>query len=424
MSTSNGASSARPSTSGKRLPLLKLVCVALVLLAFSQAARGAEQAGSSPAGNPQPAGRSAPSAPYLPGVVPLFSGAVEPPLPASDVPLDGHLDQQHLQNLNVLRAAAQQCQRRTQAQGGLRGDRRPPPAGAAGDEPLMAQSTWVLGLLQLHGKAGVLDRQSAAEAFNLAWRCGYPLASAGLAWCAIEGCAGAVSVDDALQWTDRLLRVRPGRALYLRWFLYQRLSPLGNKRGAGAPHDRAFMDQADPAQWLRQAAAMKDAQANNELGIAAFETGALQEAIARFAAAASESDAARFNLGVAQARQQWLTLSAPDSPATLRAQDNPASRQVSDALRLAVRYHRGDGVPVNFPEALRYYRMAADLGSQEARRVLSLVYSRLLPDGRIDVEWMSQLSRLPLLTVAGEPARFLQRDPSAVYDLLPLFWRR
>lgn len=363
---------------------LRVALLALALLALSQAARGNN----------------------LPGVAPLFSDGGEVAPAASDVPVDGYLDLQHAQNLNSLRQMAQQCQRMPKTAG-----------------PQAAQGTWVLGLLYLHGKGVVADPSGASTHFDMAWRCGYAPASAGLAWCAIDGCGKGLSTDEALRWIDRMLRINPGRALYLRWVLHQRLSPLAVKGQVSATHLNGFLLGAQPRQWLQQAVALGDAQAANELGIEAFESDRLQDAFALFEAAAGVSEAARFNLGVAQARQQWMTLtgqSALQSPPHTVA----SVGQVNDILRLARRYHRGEGVPVNFPEAIRYYRAAAELGSPEARRMLSLIYARLLPDGRIDVEWMTQLARLPLSGVKGEPQRYLKRDPTPVYDFLPVFWRR
>lgn len=422
--------------------ILRLVLIAAALLALSQSARGGLVQSSpdqeainapraqGPGSVAVPDGGSGVSRPdasaVLPGVVPLFTGQNATAPTASDVPVNGHLDAQHVQNLNRLRQAAGLCRRDTRT-----------------TDPQAAQSAWVLGLLHLHGKGAAMDKLSAHEAFDAAWRCGFPLASAGLAWCAMEGCGKPMSVDAALQWTDRLLRSNPGRSLYLRWLLYQRLSPLTVRRGLSTAHLNGFLLDARPQQWLIQAAALGDAQASNELGIEAFEAERFSDAISYFSAAAAVSDAARFNLGVTQARQQWLALSVASSLAGSAAGFSSgvpsdvssggtsgvpaASTSVSraaDALRLARRYHRGEGIPANFPEAIRYYKLAAEGGSLDARRMLNLIYARLLPDGRIDVEWMSQLARLPAGGSTGEPLRYLQRDASPLYDFVPLFWRR
>ncbi len=422
--------------------LLRLALIAAALLALSQSARGGPVQSTPDQGAinaPRVQGPGSESLPdegagasrvdgsaVLPGVVPLFAGQNASAPAASDVPVNGHLDAQHVQNLNRLRQAAGLCGR-----------------DAKSKDPQVAQSAWVLGLLHLHGKGAAMDKLSAYDAFDAAWRCGFPLASAGLAWCAIDGCGKVMSVDVALQWTDRLLRINPGRALYLRWLLYQRLSPLAVRRGLSTAYLNGFLLDAQPRQWLMQAAAFGDAQASNELGIEAFETERFSDAVTYFSAAAASSDAARFNLGVTQARQQWLALSVASSLAGAAAgvpsgvpsgvssggasgitSATLSAARSADALRLARRYHRGEGLPANFPEAIRYYKLAAESGSLDARRMLNLIYARLLPDGRIDVEWMTQLARLPASGAAGEPLRYLQRDPSPLYDFVPLFWRR
>ena len=110
-------------------------------------------------------------------------------------------------------------------------------------------------------------------------------------------------------------------------------------------------------------------------------------------------------------------------------------KQRSDATKLAEelyteaqRFHRGEGHAVNYVEAIRLYRLAADKGSVEAQRMLALIYSRPLVRGSFDVQWISQLSELDLtrstpgLRTKTAP-RQLQRERTALIDLLPEKWR-
>ena len=60
---------------------------------------------------------------------------------------------------------------------------------------------------------------------------------------------------------------------------------------------------------------------------------------------------------------------------------------------LAVRYHRGLGVPVDFGQALRYYRLATQQGNASAAQMLSLILSRSTPAQPINAAWMQELSR-------------------------------
>lgn len=65
----------------------------------------------------------------------------------------------------------------------------------------------------------------------------------------------------------------------------------------------------------------------------------------------------------------------------------------ADALfELAQRHHRGDGVPLDYAQALRLYRAAAAKGSEAARQMLGLIQSRPSADGSIDPAWMRELA--------------------------------
>jgi TPR repeat protein len=65
----------------------------------------------------------------------------------------------------------------------------------------------------------------------------------------------------------------------------------------------------------------------------------------------------------------------------------------ADALfALAQRYHRGDGVAIDYGQALRLYRAAAAKGNEPARQMLGLIQSRTGTDGQVDPAWMQQLA--------------------------------
>ena len=100
-----------------------------------------------------------------------------------------------------------------------------------------------------------------------------------------------------------------------------------------------------------------------------------------------------------------------------------------DLLASAQRFHRGQGRPANYAEAIRLYLLAESKGSVEAIRMLALIFSRPSPTGELDVQWMQELSHLnlsklapTLTTITG--ARMLQREPSPLFDLLPEVWRK
>ena len=53
------------------------------------------------------------------------------------------------------------------------------------------QAAWLLGLLHLHGAGVSVSSRKAKQWFTLAWHYGESMASAGLAWCAYDGCQSA-----------------------------------------------------------------------------------------------------------------------------------------------------------------------------------------------------------------------------------------
>ncbi|MBY0410058.1 MAG: SEL1-like repeat protein, partial [Burkholderiaceae bacterium] len=88
------------------------------------------------------------------------------------------------------------------------------------------------------------------------------------------------------------------------------------------------------------------------------------------------------------------------------------------------------GVPANYAEAIRLYQLAASQGSQRARHMLELIYSRPSPQGGVDIAWMQQLAALDLGpdgAVLSPPLPtappLFGRDPTPLYDLLPRHWR-
>lgn len=274
-----------------------------------------------------------------------------------------------------------------------------------------AEAAWTLGLVQLHG-AGVAQNPTAARQwFRTAQALGHPRAAGGLAWCDIDGCGAPANPQAARTWLAQLRKTQPERAAYLEWLLARRTAPLDTPPGSTAdtPGDRQ-------RELLLRAARAGDAQARNELGLeAAFEM-QTDKAMAYFKEAAPQSPAAQANLRLLE---EWRSL--PDASASSKA-------RAAEALTQAQRLHRGDGVVANYPEAIRLYREADSLGSEEAGRMLSLILSQPTAGGTVNVEWMRQLAWLDLSSSVprtGSPATgsVLQRDATPLYDWLPPVWR-
>ena len=137
-------------------------------------------------------------------------------------------------------------------------------------------------------------------------------------------------------------------------------------------------------------------------------------------------------LRVRQGWAEWLLLKdrRDDARAALAAMArHGADRLVAEALAAARKYHRGEGVPSNFVEAIRFYRLAESRGSVEARRMLGLIYSRPMPDGSVNAGWMQQLAYVDTTTVVPTVGvtgsnHTLVREPTPLYDLMPAFWRQ
>ncbi|NPC55755.1 SEL1-like repeat protein [Caenimonas soli] len=286
-------------------------------------------------------------------------------------------------------------------------------AAAARSRPAAARdAAWLLGLLALHGLAMPQDTAQAQTWFQQARQLGHPLAPAGLAWCAIDGCTGVAQPAAARQWLAPLRELDPGRALYLEWLMENRLAPLQVATPDLRGHSLPPLPRRD---LLLRAARAGDVHAQTELGIESAGAGRLQEAIDQFRAASRRSPAAAANAALIGER---LGLGA-----------GPPGSQADQWFLQARRYHRGEGVPSNYAEAMRLYEMAAAKGHPQARRMLELIFSRPAPGGGVDIAWMQQLARMDVSAVGGVTllpptvTAALQRDPTPLYDLVPAEWR-
>ena len=304
--------------------------------------------------------------------------------------------------------------------------------GQAGSRPLaagapnraQAQASWVLGLLYLHGIGVALNRPEAASWFKRAHALGEPLAAAGLAWCAIEGCTAPPDPAAARRWLAPLGAVNLPRAQYLQWLIEMRLAPLQIATPIQRSDPGALQaDRLRARQLLVSSAQRGDVQANIALGFDSISQNRRAQALAFFRAVAPRSTAAQTNVAL-------LSSSAlPESTNAMLGETS--SGQAQDNLAKAQRNHRGEGQPFNFAEAIRLYRLAQSQGSTAARKMLELIFSRPAANGDIDVTWMQQLAfvdvtqRVPgLPSVPNTPnRRSFQREPTALFDLLPSLWR-
>lgn len=291
------------------------------------------------------------------------------------------------------------------------------PSSGYGSTTQAAQAAWQLGLIYLHGAGVRIDRPLAQQWFERAAQQGRePWAFAGLAWCAIDGCDSPPNAAAATLALQRLRAAHPARADFLAWLQAKQLKPLQ----IAAPEQTTSPSSTLPEfQLLERAAVAGDIQANIELGIIAFSRKQLPQAEAYFRRAASHSAIATHNLNEMQAYARSASIRAAPT----------AADSAQAALSMARMYHRGQGVPANFAEAVRFYRLADQRGSREAHKMLELIFSRPMPDGSLNVGWMQQLANAdpnaPASTLAsGANALQMQREPTPLFDLLQPFWQK
>lgn len=357
-------------------------------------------------------------------VPPLRSGPGEAPAiegrPANDAP---SIDAAPL-GTAPLRTADSDPQRQAVLQELHRLERTAESARPVGSTVPSAQAAWLLGLIYLHGAGVRHDPAQALQWFEQAARFGRePWAYAGLAWCHIEGCVGPANPAAAQRAIAQLRTRHPARADYLAWLLADRQVQAQVARpGAAAPDAQQDARTAAQAALLRKAAAAGDLHARLELGLQAAAQDRPDQADTFFRQIEARSPAAAANRRQLQERGRTPGHDSADAQAA-------GDASAAAALAQAHRYHRGEGVPANFVEAIRFYRLAEQRGSAEAHRMLALIYSRPAPGGGVDVAWMQQLARADAsssIPTFGSPvaAHALQREPTPLVDLLPPFWRR
>ncbi len=281
------------------------------------------------------------------------------------------------------------------------------------------QAAWLLGLIYLHG-AGVKPHPAKARQwFTLSLHHGEPRAPAAMAWCALDGCQTVPNLVQAQYWIQRLAPDDPARAAYFQWLIERQLHPLSPAASEGLRSQSAI-----GRHWLDKAVAAGHVHALIALGILHAQDHDLDAALALFERAAPQSTVAREN---AAWIRQHIALSRSPSPTPLAGSAPASSTQAT--FKAARDYHRGDGVSINYAEAIRLYRQADLEGSAAARRMLALIYSRTTPDGTLDPTWMRQLGDLDVTSIAPRQdapigISALRREATGLIDLLPPRWQQ
>jgi uncharacterized protein len=289
------------------------------------------------------------------------------------------------------------------------------PSGSASD------AAWLLGLIYAHGAGTHQDLSAAQLWFERAAAGGNRLAVAGLAWCALEGCQGAVNVPLARTRINTLKSTHSARAIYLDWLAQSKLLPLNTaalpsaNKAPDADRNSALLPGRE---LLVQAAKLGDVHATLELGLEAVSAQRTDTARSYFQRAAADGSQAGANnlrlldsqLALARASgENWANMDAP----TLFA--------------AAQRSHRGEGQVANYTEAIRLYRLAEAKGSASAREMLTLIFSRTSANGQVDIAWIQRLGQLDVGKSTGvtgaRGVQLFQRERTPLIDYLPALWK-
>lgn len=360
----------------------------------------------------------------LPDIVPLMNALRNVPGPDGHAGSGRDIDEQVIRELASLRAVALSAPSDTAGRG------------------IAGKSACLLGLLYLHGAAVPLDLAIAKQWFSLCAHYGDPMASAGLAWCALDGCQSAPTISLARTWVRRLVRVDPARAAYFQWLIAARLRPL-------TPNATEGLQTLSTVErdLLENSVLGGNIHAMIEMGILYAQSDDLDRASHLFDQASGRSLVAAQNAAWVRQRiadrQRANTLpslsreepfasstdSATEPPLDLGTPGNATPEQAQMTYIAARRFHRGDGVTVNYAEAIRLYRRAAEQGSVIAKRMLALIYARTTPEGTLDTAWMRQLGDLDVNASVPKQdvmpgATALRREPTPLIDLMPSKWRQ
>jgi TPR repeat protein len=233
------------------------------------------------------------------------------------------------------------------------------------------------------------------------------------------GCGMPPDLAKARYWRTQLSKVNRGRALYFEWLARTKSAPLDLQNDADA---KAAIDQIPHHKLLVEAANAGDIHAHIELGIESAAKNQLTEALQHFLFAEKNSSIVSTNASLIRAE-----INDAKSIAARPQSGLDRNQLAESSWLLARRYHRGEGIPINYVEAIRLYRKAADLGHLQAKKMLDLIFSQSVETGAINIFWMQRLSRVdvsgfsPQLPMVDGPV-LLAREETGLTDFIPRIW--
>jgi uncharacterized protein len=284
-----------------------------------------------------------------------------------------------------------------------------------------ADSAWLLGLIYAHGAGVAVDLAQAQLWFEHALENGQALGAAGLAWCALEACSRPLNASQARTYIAILKKTHAARALYFEWLSESKLAPFQLAASVDStPSDRSASDLV-ARNTLIQSARLGDIHAQIELGLDSLAAQRVPQARSYFQSASTTSAAAAHNLRLLD-MQQSNTAKQNNTPPI-----NYAHMDASALLSAARRNHQGSGLPANYVEAIRLYRMAEAKGSSAARDMLALIFSRTTSTGEVDLAWIQRLAQIevsgPTPSYQALGTQLFQRERTPLFDYLPELWK-
>jgi len=289
-------------------------------------------------------------------------------------------------------------------------------------KPEQANAAWIMGLLTLHGRGLPADVKRANSWFQIAWQQGEKMASAGLGWCEMVGCGMPPDLAKARYWRTQLSKVNRGRALYFEWLARAKSAPLDLSNILNEVDAKSTVDKIPHHKLLAEAANAGDIHAHIELGIDSAAKNQLEEALQHFVFAEQNSSIVSNN-----AIHMRAEIDESKSRSKLQKSNLNNGELAESSWQQARRYHRGEGIPINYVEAIRLYRKAADLSHLQAKKMLDLIFSQSAETGTINIFWMQRLSRIdvsgfaPQLPSVDGPV-LLAREETALTDFIPPLW--
>jgi len=291
-------------------------------------------------------------------------------------------------------------------------------------KPEQANAAWIMGLLTLHGRGLSADVRRAKSWFQVAWQQGEKMASAGLAWCEMVGCGMPPDLAKARYWRTQLSKVNRGRALYFEWLARAQSAPLDISNISNEVEAKSTFDKIPHHKLLLEAANAGDIHAHIELGIESAAKNQLNEALQHFVFAEENSS-------IVSSNASHIKSEIDQAKSLIKLQKSSVNNAewAESSWRQARRYHRGEGIPINYLEAIRLYRKAADLGHLQAKKMLDLIFSQSAETGAINIFWMQRLSRVdvsgfaPQLPSVDGPV-LLAREETGLTDFIPQIWTK